>query len=123
MNSMIHGMTEIAPGKLTLEDQGLTGLGLRHWNESQAVLAEHALTRGEGVFSDQGALVFETGKYTGRSPKDKFLVREPSSAADIDWGEVNQPFDLDRFDALLDRVVDHLQGREVWVQDAFAGTA
>src|SRR5207249_2472905 len=88
--SMTMRRTMIVPsGKLSLEDQGLTRLGRQHWNSSQAMLAEQALARGEGKLSDQGALVFETGKYTGRSPKDKFIVREPSSEANIDWGEVN----------------------------------
>ena len=114
--------TATARGRLALEDQGWEGLGAQHWNESQAVLAEHALRRGEGELSDQGALVFKTGKYTGRSPKDKFIVREPSSEAEIDWGEVNFPFAPDRFDALQRRVLEHLQGREVWIQDAFGGT-
>ncbi|WP_406693467.1 phosphoenolpyruvate carboxykinase (ATP) [Singulisphaera sp. Ch08] len=109
-------------GPLTLEDQGWLGLGPQHWNESQAVLAEHALRRSEGELSDQGALVFKTGKYTGRSPKDKFIVREPSSESEIDWGDVNAPFDPGRFDALHQRVLEHLQGREVWIQDSFGGT-
>src|SRR3954453_22869736 len=102
----------VAPGKPGLDDQGIHGLGRQHWNPSQAILSEHALARGEGVLSDQGALVFATGKYTGRSPKDKFLVREPSSEAEIDWGEVNQPFSPEAFDALHARVLAHLQGRE-----------
>jgi phosphoenolpyruvate carboxykinase (ATP) len=114
--------TTAKAGRLTLEEQGWRGLGPQHWNESQAVLAEHALSRGEGELSDQGALVFKTGKYTGRSPKDKFIVREPSSESEIDWGEVNFPFDPDRFEALQRRVLEHLQGREVWIQDSFGGT-
>jgi phosphoenolpyruvate carboxykinase (ATP) len=114
--------TVIPPGTLSLDDQGIQGVGRQHWNASQSVLAEQALARGEGSLSDQGALVFATGKYTGRSPRDKFIVREPSSAAEIDWGEVNQPFEPEAFDALYDRVRDHLRGREVWVQDVFAGT-
>jgi phosphoenolpyruvate carboxykinase (ATP) len=108
--------------RLSLESQGWIGLGRQHWNASQALLVEHALLRGEGRLSDQGALVVKTGKYTGRSPKDKFIVREPSSEAEIDWGDVNQPFDPDRFDALERRVAAHLKGREVWVQEAFGGT-
>jgi phosphoenolpyruvate carboxykinase (ATP) len=112
----------VAPGRLSLDDQGIKGLGRQHWNPSPALLAEQALTRGEGSLSDQGALVFATGKYTGRSPKDKFIVREPSCEADVDWGEVNQPFEPHAFDALYDRVIAHLQGREVWVQDVFGGT-
>lgn len=93
-----------------------------HRNRSQAALIEDALTRGEGVLTHQGALVFRTGTYTGRSPKDKYIVREPTCEAEIDWGTVNQPFDPDRFDALLRRVRAHLAGREVWMVDAFAGT-
>lgn len=108
--------------RTTLEEQGWRGLGPRHWNESQAVLAEHAVKRGEGILSNQGALVFQTGTYTGRSPKDKFIVREASCEADVDWGEVNIPFDPARFDAIEARVREHLQGREVWIQDAFGGT-
>ncbi|MEO6809014.1 MAG: phosphoenolpyruvate carboxykinase (ATP) [Isosphaeraceae bacterium] len=93
-----------------------------HRNRSQAALIEDALTRGEGTLTHQGALVFLTGAYTGRSPKDKYIVREPSCEDEIDWGTVNQPFAPDRFDALLRRVRAHLAGREVWMVDAFAGT-
>ena len=91
-------------------------------NLSPARLIEQAIGRGEGMLADSGALVFLTGPYTGRSPEDRFLVAEPSVEAEVDWGKVNRPFDPARFDALADRVVDHLRGREVWVQDAFAGT-
>jgi phosphoenolpyruvate carboxykinase (ATP) len=112
----------IASRALTLEDQGIAGLGPQHWNLPQAVLVEHALARGEGQLTHQGALAFRTGKYTGRSPRDKFLVREPSSEGLINWGEVNQPFEPHRFDALFDRVRAHLHDRSVWVRDAFAGT-
>jgi len=108
-------------GRLTLEAQGLSGLGQQYWNGLQATLVEQAVRLGEGEFSDQGALVFKTGKYTGRSPKDKFIVREPNSAAQIDWGDVNQPIDTSRFDLLLQRVYAYLQGRDVWVQNLFAG--
>ena len=93
-----------------------------HRNLAPAALAEQAVLRGEGTFADSGALVFLTGTYTGRSPKDKFIVREPSVEAEVDWGDVNQAFEPARFDALLARVLEHLRGREVWVQDAFGGT-
>jgi phosphoenolpyruvate carboxykinase (ATP) len=122
MDAILERGSGTGPGRLSLEDQGLGAVGTRHWNAAPAVLAEQALSRGEGKLSDQGALAFETGKYTGRSPKDRFIVREPSCEEEIDWGEVNQPFDPDRFNALYDRVVEHLRGREVWVQDAFGGT-
>ncbi|CAN5650877.1 phosphoenolpyruvate carboxykinase (ATP) [soil metagenome] len=107
---------------VSLESQGLSGLSAKHWNLAPAVLAEHALSRGEGMLSNTGALVFHTGTYTGRSPRDKFLVFEPSSEAHIGWGEVNQPFEPEAFDVLFDRVIEHLRGRELFVQDTFAGT-
>jgi len=106
----------------SLEDQDLSGTGRQNWNLAPASLIEQAIARGEGSLADSGALVFLTGAYTGRSPEDKFIVREPSVEGEVDWGKVNRPFEPSRFDALFDRVRDHLQGREVWVQDAFGGT-
>jgi phosphoenolpyruvate carboxykinase (ATP) len=103
------------------QDAGL-GLTPTHRNPSPAAMVEQAVRRGEGILTDEGALAVETGKFTGRSPKDKFLVREPSSEAQIDWGAVNQPFDPAAFDALLERVVAHLAGRELWSIDALAGS-
>src|SRR4051794_11992502 len=122
MTMLISGTAGEPVARLSLDEHGITGAGREHWNPSPAVLAEQALMRGEGSLSDQGALVFATGKYTGRSPKDKFIVREPSCEAEVDWGEVNQPFAPEAFDALYERVLAHLQGREVWVQDVFGGT-
>jgi phosphoenolpyruvate carboxykinase (ATP) len=97
------------------------GNGLVHFNPTPAALVEHALRRDEGLLTHQGALAVRTGTYTGRSPRDKFLVREPSVAGEIDWGPVNQPFDPERFDALDERVMRHLAGRELFVVDALAG--
>ncbi len=122
MTKMYTRTAPVEPKASPLDELGLHDLGRQYWNPAPSVLAEHALSRGEGTLTDQGALVFETGKYTGRSPKDKFIVQEPASSREIDWGEVNQPFDPAAFDALYDRVRAHLRGRDVWVQDLYAGT-
>ena len=92
-----------------------------HRNLSTPLLVEAAIKNGEGVLSDRGALVSETGKRTGRSPKDKFTVKDPVTEARIDWGTVNLPFSSENFDALYDRVLEYLSGKQVYVQDLFCG--
>ncbi|HEU5116410.1 MAG TPA: phosphoenolpyruvate carboxykinase (ATP), partial [Isosphaeraceae bacterium] len=88
--------------------EGLNPSAPVHLNLGRAVLVEQALKRGEGNLTHSGAVVFRTGTYTGRSPKDKFLVREPSMEAEIDWGSTNQPFDAAKYDALEARVLEHM---------------
>jgi phosphoenolpyruvate carboxykinase (ATP) len=92
-----------------------------HRNLYSGVLVEQAIRRGEGLLADNGALVAYTGKYTGRSPKDKFTVKDQTTAELVNWGDVNQPFDPEKFDALFDRVVASLRGKELFVQDLYAG--
>ncbi|HET9838597.1 MAG TPA: phosphoenolpyruvate carboxykinase (ATP) [Candidatus Angelobacter sp.] len=92
-----------------------------HRNLHSGLLVEHAVRRGEGLLADNGALVAYTGKYTGRTPKDKFTVKDPITAELVNWGDVNQPFDTDRFDALFERVIGSLRNKELFVQDLYAG--
>ncbi len=108
-----------APGGLRAA--GLTNLGEEHWNQGVAALYEAAVRRGEASISADGPLVCLTGQHTGRSPNDKFLVREPSSAEHVWWGSVNRPLDQTRFDLLHEHVARYLEGRETWVRDAYAG--
>ena len=100
---------------------GITNPGALHWNPGRAALVESALRAGEGMLAAGGALVCRTGKFTGRSPDDKFFVRDAESKESIDWGKVNRPMEPAKFETLRRRIVDHLQGRELFVQDCDAG--
>src|ERR1044071_1907408 len=86
-----------------------------------ALLYSHGLARGDARLAEGGPLCVDTGKYTGRSPKDKFVVPEPGSESRIWWGTVNQPISEDDFDGLRDKVVSYLEGEDLYVVDAFAG--
>jgi len=104
-----------------IEEQGLDEARIVYWNLSPAALYEEALRRGEGVLSADGALVCHTGEFTGRSPNDKFVVEEAGTKDAIWWGKVNQPFAVDRFAALHQRVCGHLAGKDLFVFDGYAG--
>lgn len=104
-----------------LDKMGFGGVGTAHWNYTTAALITEALSRGEGRLAEGGALVVETGVHTGRSANDKFVVEEATSKDNIWWGKVNKPIESDKFDAMLTRVQEYLNGREVFVQDCWAG--
>jgi phosphoenolpyruvate carboxykinase (ATP) len=92
-----------------------------HKNLRSSVLIEHAIRRGEGMLADNGAFVGYTGNHTGRSPKDKFTVKDQITAEAVNWNKDNQPFDPDKFDALYERVVASLKGKDLFIQDLYAG--
>ncbi len=104
-----------------LETQGIMNLARAHWNLSVPALYEETVRRGEGLMAADGPLVCRTGLHTGRSPNDKFIVREPSSADRVWWGKVNRAIDPERFDALHDELLSYLAGKELFVLDAYAG--
>ena len=109
-----------------METYGLEKLGILapkavYRNLGPAQLTEAALRRGEGKLSNTGALVVTTGKYTGRSPNDKFIVDTPAIHDDIAWGKVNRPISKEKFDAIKGKLCAYLQGREIFVFDGFAG--
>lgn len=93
-----------------------------HRNLHSSLLVEHAIRRGEALLADNGALVGYTGKFTGRTPKDKFTVKDSVTADLVHWGDVNQPFDPEKFDALFERVLEFMRRRdELFVQDLYSG--
>jgi len=104
-----------------LDGHGLRGYPAAHWNLETPALYEQTLRRGEGRLAPGGALVVRTGVHTGRSPNDKFIVDEPSTRDDIWWGQVNAAMDEGAFDRLCAKVQTHLQARELFVQDLYAG--
>src|SRR6476661_7857479 len=107
--------------------QGLEAHGVQtskpvHFNLPAASLYEHAIRRGEGMLALEGPLVCRTGSHTGRSPNDKFMVKEPSSEANVWWGKVNKPIDTAHFDVLRKDIIAHLKAQpELFVQDLYAG--
>jgi phosphoenolpyruvate carboxykinase (ATP) len=104
-----------------LDFHGLNPDGRIYRQPTTALLYTHALAQGEGRLAEGGPLVVDTGRFTGRSPKDKFIVREPGSEDRIWWGKVNQPLSEDQFDGLRQKVVSHLETHDLYVVDAFAG--
>jgi phosphoenolpyruvate carboxykinase (ATP) len=92
-----------------------------HLNLSPAALYEHAIRREEGIVVHGGPLVVRTGKHTGRSPQDKYIVDEPDIRDAVWWGGFNTPISADRYEALRERILDHLAEREVFVQEGFVG--
>ncbi|MFT3690608.1 phosphoenolpyruvate carboxykinase [Paenirhodobacter sp.] len=103
-----------------LEDQGITGLGTVYYNLLEPALIEAALKNGEGTLGKGGAFYCTTGKHTGRSPKDKFVVRTPSVEDSI-WWENNKPMDPAKFDVLYADMLEHMKGKDYYVQDLFGG--
>ncbi len=105
----------------SLECHGIQNVRTIYWNSSTPLLYEEALQRHEGRLAHLGALVVRTGQYTGRAPRDKFIVREASTANQVWWGDVNRPMEPEQFARLRSRLSAYLQDRDVFVQDCFVG--
>ena len=116
-------MEQIGPCKSSygLEKNGLGNLGKAYWNLSTPALYRESLLRGEASLAAGGPIVALTGQHTGRSANDKFIVKEPGSEKNIWWGAVNKPIEADKFSALHGKMCDYLSGKEVFVQDCYAG--
>jgi phosphoenolpyruvate carboxykinase (ATP) len=104
-----------------LDNHGLTGLNRVYWNLPTGALYEEAIFRREARVAHLGPLIVNTGKHTARAAADKFIVRESTTEEHVWWGEYNRPFNPMSFNALVTRMQGYLQGRDVFVQDLFAG--
>jgi phosphoenolpyruvate carboxykinase (ATP) len=106
---------------LNLSNHGLSQLRQAYWNLSTEALHEEAIFRGEGVTSLGGPLIAHTGKHTARAANDKFIVRHADSENTVWWGSYNRPFEMEKFEGLYNRLLGYLQGKDVFVQDTYAG--
>jgi len=105
-----------------LSEHGLNVRGTVHWNLGSEELHEMAVSRKEAKYTSHGVLLATTGERTGRSPNDRFIVKEPGLADDVWWGQVNRPISAEKFERLLDKTREHLNGcSDLFVKDAFCG--
>ena len=111
----------ISPSRFGLDRHGIRNIAIAYWNLGTAQLVEHAIRRHEGLLATGGPLVVHTGQFTGRSPKDKFVVRDEVTENTVNWGPVNQPLTEQKFESLYAKVLAFWQGHELYVQDCFAG--
>src|SRR4051812_35075944 len=107
-----------APG---LGEHGIHNLNAAWSNLKAPQLIEHAVQRREGTLAQNGALVVRTGQFTGRSPKDKFIVREETTDSTVQWGAVNQPMSEAHFDRIYARAANFWSGQDAYVQDLLVG--
>ncbi|MBT8257374.1 MAG: phosphoenolpyruvate carboxykinase (ATP), partial [Bacteroidia bacterium] len=116
MNTMKH--ETITPKHADLERYGISGANV-HWNWTPEQLQEATIARGMGKETNNGTLAINTGKFTGRSPQDRFLVKDDYTKDKIWWGKINKPISPENFDILYDEVVNYMTGKELYARDAY----
>ncbi|WP_138429517.1 phosphoenolpyruvate carboxykinase (ATP) [Fodinibius saliphilus] len=116
MSNQTHPQSSVGLEYLKLENNSKT-----LWNLTPPELYEEAIKNGEATLTDDYAIRILTGEYTGRSPKDKYVVDQPSIHDDIDWGKINQPTDEEVFDNLFEKVTNYLQDKKLYIKDCYAG--
>jgi phosphoenolpyruvate carboxykinase (ATP) len=127
MNNLLNiktpaeSIAQVRKADYNLSNHGVGNLRLAYWNLATEALYEEAIFRGEGLTTAGGPFVVNTGKHTARSANDKFIVRHPDSEGNIWWGTYNRPFAADKFEELYARLLGFAQGRDLFVQDVYAG--
>ena len=105
----------LVPNTANLDQLGLGNVDTAYWNLSPADLTEETIVRGQGVLADSGALVVLTGEFTGRSPKDRFIVCDEKTENSVWWGDINIPLSTEKFDQLYTKMVNFLADKKVYV--------
>jgi phosphoenolpyruvate carboxykinase (ATP) len=113
------------PAMIPLTKTVLINLGLKsaenvHYQLTPEELTQQTLVRGEGVLNDTGALLINTGEFTGRSPKDKFIVKDELTVGTVNWNDFNLPMEENHFDLLHKKLLNHLEKKDIWVRDCYA---
>lgn len=111
--------TGIKPQNTSVSELGIIN-GKVHWNLSPEQLVAITVQSGQGQLTNTGALSIDTGEFTGRSPKDKFTVKDEITSSSVWWNNFNIPFEPSKFDQLQQKVIDYLNGKEIYVRDAYA---
>jgi phosphoenolpyruvate carboxykinase (ATP) len=109
--------------KANLESIGIKNTKTQYWNLNAEELIEETIKRNQGVLSDTGALAIDTGEFTGRSPKDKFIVKDDNTKDSVDWGGFNNPISAEIFDKLYNKLCAYFEGKDVFVRDSYAAAA
>ncbi len=104
----------------SLSQYGIQNPANEYWNLTPEEWMEHSIKRALGVLSDTGAIAVNTGKFTGRAPKDRFIVKDKITENTVDWNAINMPFDPEKFDKLYDALTDYLEGQDLFIKDGYA---
>ena len=113
-------ITGTPPSTDNLKELGLKDISKVHWNLSPSKLTEISIEKRMGRKANSGALAINTGKFTGRSPKDRFIVKDTLTESAVWWGDINIPFDQKNFDGIYQKIMKYFENKDIYVRDAFA---
>ncbi len=116
----MDNVTGIKNPKASLQNLGIKGEKHQFWNLTPEELVEHSIKKGMGVLASSGALKINTGKFTGRSPMDRFIVKDDITSSTVDWGEINFPFSSEKFDILYNKITNYFSGKDLYIKDGYA---
>ncbi|MBT8232069.1 MAG: phosphoenolpyruvate carboxykinase (ATP), partial [Bacteroidia bacterium] len=113
--------TGIKNPNANLNDFQINDVKNAFWNLKPNLLIEDTLRRNQGTLTQNGTLCIKTGKFTGRSPKDRFIVKDNITESTVDWNDINKPFEPAKFDNLFNKVTSYFKGKDVFIKDAAVG--